>query len=76
MDKPVHVLSDLFDQLGLPSDNDAIEAFIAEHLPLPEIVLLADAPFWNEGQRRFLKEEWEEDADWVPLVDTLNTRLR
>ena len=76
MEKPVHTLSELFEQLGLPSDSDAIEAFIAEHRPLPEGTRLPDAPFWNESQRHFLKEEWDEDADWAELVDTLNNRLR
>ncbi len=76
MDEAIHSLSDLFKQLGLPNDSESIEAFIAEHRPIPEGVELADAGFWNESQRRFLREEWVEDADWVELVDTLNTRLR
>lgn len=76
MEQPVHTLSELFKQLGLPDDNDSIERFIEEHRPLPESVRLADAGFWNESQQRFLREELEEDADWAELVDTLNNRLR
>lgn len=76
MEQGIHTLSELFKQLGLPDDSDSIEDFIATHRPLPDNIRLADAGFWNEGQRRFLTEELEEDADWAELVDTLNNRLR
>lgn len=76
MDQSVHTLSELFKQLGLPDDSDSIEAFIAAHRPIPESIRLPDADFWTESQRHFLAEEWEEDADWAELVDTLNNRLR
>lgn len=76
MEKPVHTLSELFKQLGLDDDHDAIEEFIRTHRPLDSSVELVDAPFWNEAQRHFLQEEWDEDADWAELVDTLNARLR
>lgn len=76
MEQSVHTLSELFKQLGLPDDERSIEGFIASHRPLPESVRLPDADFWNESQRHFLSEEWDEDADWVELVDTLNNRLR
>ncbi|SFR44171.1 Protein of unknown function [Marinobacter daqiaonensis] len=76
MEQPNHTLSELFKQLGLPDDNDSIEAFIEEHRPLPESTTLPDAPFWNESQKHFLREEWQEDADWAEMVDTLNNRLR
>lgn len=76
MEQSVHTLSELFKQLGLPDDEQSIEAFIASHRPLPEGVSLPDADFWNESQRHFLSEEWDEDADWAELVDTLNNRLR
>ncbi len=76
MDATNHIMSDLFDQLGLPSSEAEMTRFIAEHRPLPEAVLLADAPFWNKGQAQFLREELREDAEWAPLVDQLNTSLR
>ena len=76
MEKPIHDLSELFKQLGLPDDNDSIEEFIATHRPIPEGTRLPDAAFWNEGQQRFLSEELSEDADWAELVDTLDSRLR
>lgn len=76
MEQGIHTLSELFKQLGLPDDSESIEQFIETHRPLSENIRLADAAFWNEGQRRFLSEELEEDADWAELVDTLNNRLR
>ncbi|MFL1405084.1 DUF2789 domain-containing protein [Marinobacter sp. M1N3S26] len=76
MEQGIHTLSELFKQLGLPDDSNSIEEFIATHRPIPDNTRLSDAGFWNEGQRRFLTEELEEDADWAELVDTLNNRLR
>jgi hypothetical protein len=74
MDLQARSLNDLFDQLGLDSDDDSIEKFIAEH-SLPEDVKLVDADFWTPQQSRFLKEEFIADDDWAPIVDELNVRL-
>ncbi|MBS0452392.1 MAG: DUF2789 domain-containing protein [Proteobacteria bacterium] len=76
MDLSEHSLRALFDQLGLPSSGSAIDAFIAQHRPLAQDVALADAPFWTQAQAQFLREEFDEDADWAELVDQLNLRLR
>jgi hypothetical protein len=76
MDLSDHNLRALFEQLGLPGSNAAIDAFIAEHRPLADNVVLADAPFWSASQAQFLREEISEDADWAELVDQLNVRLR
>ncbi|WP_153112047.1 DUF2789 domain-containing protein [Propionivibrio limicola] len=76
MESPIHVLSDLFRQLGLPDDESNIENFIATHRPLPGQISLADAPFWNASQAQFLREEIAENADWAELIDTFDTRLR
>ena len=76
MDSPIHQFSDLFAQLGLPSDEAAIQHFIATHSPLKGDIYLADAPFWTASQAAFLKEEKLEDADWAELVDQLNLALR
>lgn len=75
MEPAIHSLSDLFRQLGLPDDNNAIEGFIAQHRPLPAGTTLADAPFWTESQRQFLREEIDDDADWAELIDALSVRL-
>ena len=75
MELPNKDLSTLFEQLGLPSDPQSIDDFIARHAPLPNEVRLADAPFWNDSQRALLRDEWIEDAEWAPIVDELNARL-
>lgn len=76
MESPLHPMSALFAQLGLPADGPAIDRFIATHSPLPAHIALADAPFWTPAQAAFLREELREDADWAEIVDQLNTRLR
>ncbi len=76
METPLHPFHQLFAQLGLPSDEASIRAFIARHSPLPESVRLADAPFWTAAQADLLREEWVEDADWVIQIDQLNLALR
>lgn len=76
METPMHSMNSLFDQLGLPSDEEAIERFIETHSPLAPGVLLADAPFWTPAQASFLREEIIEDADWAEVVDELNAQLR
>ncbi len=75
MDANLHTMSNLFAQLGLPSDADAIEEFIRRHRPLGNEIALYRAPFWTEAQRSFLKEEIIEDADWAAVIDELNGRL-
>lgn len=70
-----HTISQLFAQLGLPSDPAAIEDFIAAHRPLGNGIALYRAPFWTAMQRTFLKEEIVEDADWAGVIDELNSRL-
>ncbi|AHF66911.1 MULTISPECIES: DUF2789 domain-containing protein [Pseudomonas] len=74
MELPTHSLPNLFAQLGLDSDEDSIQNFIANH-SLPDDVKLIDAEFWTPQQARFLKEELREDADWAPVVDELNVLL-
>lgn len=74
MDAPIPTLETLFEQLGLKSTPEAIDAFIDEH-PLTEDVKLIDAPFWTPQQAAFLKEELRDDAEWAIAVDELNQRL-
>ncbi|CAN5230167.1 DUF2789 domain-containing protein [soil metagenome] len=75
MDLSTHTMSDLFAQLGLPSEEADIQAFIASHRPLAGGAALADASFWTPTQARFLREEILEDADWAEVVDQLNLAL-
>lgn len=71
-----HTMSHLFAQLGLPTEEAAVENFIATHRPLENGIALYRAPFWSAAQRDFLKEEIIEDADWSAVIDELNGRLR
>jgi len=75
MESNLHSMSNLFAQLGLPSEPAAIEDFIASHGPLDDGVALYRAPFWSASQRDFLKTEIIEDADWAGVIDELNSRL-
>ena len=76
MDGTAHRFTDLFAQLGLPTDNPSIEEFRRKNSPQYAEWVLADAPGWSDAQKAFLNEEWREDADWAVLVDQLNLALR
>lgn len=67
-------MQSLFDQLGLASDPEGINQFIASHR-LPDQVRLTDAPFWSASQKAFLQECFRHDAEWIPIVDDLNVQL-
>lgn len=72
----MHTMTALFDQLGLRSDQESIEAFIAAHRPLPPEIRLHRAPFWTKAQSDFLRDELLEDADWASVIDELDSKLR
>ncbi len=74
MEKTAHGFSDLFEQLGLASDEASIRKFCDEHKMLGEEVL-PDARFWSPAQAQFLRESWSQDADWAVLIDQLNASL-
>lgn len=76
MDTVPHTLPTLFDQLGLPSIDEAIDRFIDEHAPLDACTSLSEATFWTESQKSFLRDAIREDSDWAEVVDQLNTLLR
>lgn len=71
-----HPLSELFAQLGLAHDAQAIVAFIRQHAPLDTAQRLEEAAFWNASQRVFLHQARSEDADWAEVVDLLDAELR
>lgn len=75
MESSLHTLNNLFAQLGLPSDDAAIENFIKSHHGLAGSLSLSDAPFWTAAQATFLCEEIMKDADWAEVIDQLNARL-
>lgn len=76
MEKTFHRFSELFSQLGLPANEQAIGEFLTTHSPLADQTLLADAPFWSPAQASLLREELLDDADWAEVVDQLNVALR
>ncbi len=76
MEDPSHPLSELFAQLGLATEREAIDAFIAQHAGLADDIRLAAAPFWSPQQAQFLCEALRDDADWAPVVDRLDALLR
>lgn len=76
MEKSFHRFTELFEQLGLPSDPANIKDFIVKHAPLDESITLEKAPFWSISQSTLLREELMLDADWAEIIDQLNKDLR
>ena len=76
MQPPIHDLPELFKQLGLPNDPASIDAFIIRHRPLPMEKRLWEADFWNPAQAGFIEQAYIEDADWVEIIDRLDSLLR
>ena len=74
MELPAHDLKTLFDQLGLPSEGNAIDTFIEEH-QLDADTKLTEAAFWEPHQAALLKEWMMADGEEVMVVDELNVRL-
>jgi Protein of unknown function (DUF2789) len=75
MESQLHSMTALFNQLGLPSDEASIAAFVRKHAPLPEGVALQDAAFWSPSQRALLHSGLCVDADWANVIDQLNLQL-
>lgn len=67
-------MTNLFEQLGLDSSEEAIQHFIVSH-QLPADVLIADADFWSDGQRQLIMEKVKSDGSWAIVVDQLNEAL-
>lgn len=76
METNLHTINHLFAQLGLPSEQEQVSAFIESHRPIGKHLAVSEAPFWTPSQARFLQQQILQDADWAPVVDELNTRLR
>ena len=75
MERPVHSMSNLFAQLGQPSDETAIARFIETRGPLANGVQLHEAAFWTPAQACFLRQALLDDADWAEVADALNVEL-
>ncbi len=76
METTFHFMSDLFLQMGLPNNKPAIDDFIRIHKGIPHSTPIWEADFWTPSQAAFLKESYDEDSDWVQVVDHLDTLLR
>ena len=76
MEPNFHRFSELFAQLGLPSDPLSVGQFIEHHTPLDATLRLEDASFWTPAQASLLREKVLEDSDWSEVVDQLNSALR
>lgn len=76
MDTEQHNITSLFNQLGLPSSEADIKAFIHMYRPLDAQIPLCNAPFWTESQAQFLREQIKNDADWAVTIDKFDTSLR
>ncbi len=74
MDETQPCMTTLFLQLGLEADEQAIAQFIRSH-QLPCETRIGEAPFWNDGQRQFLREKIASDDAWAIVVDQLNQSL-
>lgn len=76
MEGNLHSMTNLFNQLGLPSEPAAIQAFIDSKRPLGRDIALVEASFWTPAQAAFLREQLQQDADWVGIIDKLDSGLR
>ncbi len=72
---PAKTMTDLFDQLGLPSDEASIQIFIAQHDGVCRACGLEQASIWNESQRTFLKEAVAQDSEWSIKAEALMAAL-
>lgn len=76
MDDYLHGMKDLFQQLGLPSSPEEIEAFIRKHQGMAIDMALWNAKFWSQAQAQFIKEAFDQDSNWVEAIDHLDALLR
>ncbi|MDN5511097.1 DUF2789 domain-containing protein [Acinetobacter sp.] len=67
-------MTNLFEQLGLDSSEEAITLFIATH-QLNAHTKITEAEYWTEAQRQFLAEKIKSDGSWAIIVDQLNESL-
>lgn len=70
-----HDLGQLFQQLGLPSDDYSIEHFIESQKPLASTTRVTDLDCFSRAQKSLLLESLIEDSDWAEAVDTLDALL-
>lgn len=74
MEATFHSLENLFLQLGLDNNPEAIDTFIKQHKLSPD-QSLEEASFWTAAQSAFIRECLSDDSDWAEVVDQLNALL-
>jgi hypothetical protein len=72
---PAKSMTDLFDQLGLPSDEASIQLFLSQHDGVCRHCGLVQAPIWSESQRSFLQEAVAQDSEWSMMAEALMAAL-
>ena len=75
MDLSSHNMSNLFKQLGLPSDETSIRQFIKDNGPIPADQPIYEASCFTDAQAAFLAQGLDEDSDWSEVIDTLHSAL-
>ncbi len=76
MNNHTHTMNELFQQLGLPSDDRDIQEFVKTHHVKDVSQHLDQASFWSPSQAGFIKESWHDDSEWCLTIDDLDARLR
>ena len=74
MSEHQRTLEELFEQLGLSSQQIHIERFIERHQLKPGSIL-SDAIYWAPDQKAFLIETKADDSEWSEVVDKLANML-
>ena len=72
---PARTMTELFKQLGLPSDEASIALFISQHDGVCRECGLVQAPIWSESQRVFLHEAVAQDSEWSMTAEALMAAL-
>jgi hypothetical protein len=76
VEKLTYSFTELFKQLGLPHNHEALESFLKLRQPFNVATRLEGVSFWSPSQRDFIKEQLCIDADWSELIDQLSLGLR
>lgn len=72
---PARTMTQLFKQLGLPSDEASIQLFLSQHDGVCRHCGLVQAPIWSESQRLFLQEAVAQDSEWSMPAESLMAAL-
>lgn len=75
MDLSNHNMTNLFNQLGLPSDEASIQQFIRDNSPIPADQPIYEASCFTDVQAAFLAQGLDEDSDWSEVIDTLHSAM-